>query len=129
MLSFFYTFSHSYSKLLESLSNKPETHCTPTNTLTKEWNMVYEVLWQRTIAHCQWSVITPFSFCFTPMKLPLALRVMQNTDKCKKPYPVHPDRNNSPPRFPSFFLSTFACSDSNISFTMFRQFMPSSLTM
>lgn len=75
-----------YSKLQGSFSHKSyytHVHFTHTNTLTKEWNMVYEVLWQSTIAHCQWSVITPFSFRFTPMKLPLALRVMQNPDKCK----------------------------------------------
>lgn len=76
----------SYCKLQGSFSHKSyytHMHFTHTNTLTKEWNMVYEVLWQSTIAHCQWSVITLFSFRFTPMKLPLALRVMQNPDKCK----------------------------------------------
>lgn len=36
-----------------------------------------------TILYCRQSVITPFSFLFSPIKLPLTLQLMQNTDKCK----------------------------------------------
>lgn len=121
----------SYSKLQGSFSHKSyytHMHFTHTNTLTKEWNMVYEVLWQSTIAHCQWSVITPFSFRFTPMKLPLALRVMQNPDKCKNATRFFQTGITVPTDY-HLSLSPSACSDSNISFTMFRQFMLPSLTM
>ena len=36
-----------------------------------------------TILYCRQSEITPFSFQFSPIKLPLTLQLMQNTDKCK----------------------------------------------
>lgn len=36
-----------------------------------------------TISHLKQLVITPFSFRFSPIKLPLTLQLMQNTDKCK----------------------------------------------
>lgn len=120
----------SFSKLQGSFSHKSHythMHFTHTNTLTKEWNTVYEVLWQSTIAHCQWSVITPFSFRFTPMKLPLALRVMQNPDKCKNATRFFQTGITVPTDY-HLSLSPSACSDSNISFTMFRQFMLPSLT-
>lgn len=36
-----------------------------------------------TISHLKQLVITAFSFQFSPIKLPLTLQLMQNTDKCK----------------------------------------------
>lgn len=36
-----------------------------------------------TVPHLKQCVIRPFSFCFNPIKLPLTLQFMQNTDKRK----------------------------------------------
>lgn len=48
-----------------------------------EWEIKGAAVLFYTIPHLKKSVITPLSFCFNPIKLPLTLQFMQNTDKCK----------------------------------------------
>lgn len=69
--------------------NNLNTHVQPQTTdhaityITGEWEIKDAAVLLYTIPHLKQSLITPISFQFSPIKLPLTLQLMQNTDKCK----------------------------------------------
>lgn len=74
-------------KVEQADKKKLNTHVQMTDQaityITEEKEIKDAAMLLYTIPHFKQLVITPFSFRFSPIKLPLTLQLMQNTDKCK----------------------------------------------